>query len=569
MSDRDFADYRARMTGAGRGAALGEQRLAQGVEELPALAEAVQQGALCLEHATTVTRWHKTASREVRDALDGGGLEELVAKATGRGWSAPELGTAARAWAAQVDAEAAQRVFDAAHRRRAVRMRKQAGGVVGEFFLDPVAGEQLRTALEAVAGRPGADDERTREQRMADALGTMAARTLQVGADRIGAQVRPHICLLVTEQTWTGILARRHTTEPHPDAPSTAGPDGPSTACPDGASAACPDGSSPGSLHAPSATGPDGASATGPGGSSRVPWPDVAAGQLEDGTIVPLGELERLMCDSEVTRMVMSAQGVPLDMGRTQRTYTKELRRAVLARDRRCMWPTCRIRASWAEVHHITWFSRGGVTSLAQGICLCSFHHHLVHCLDVQITALPDGFDFHHPDGTHLGTSRRHPLPEPLLPHPPDAHTTATAAGPPAAATDPPATATGTTSGATRTTEGTTGTTSSATGTTGDASGTAAEATGRTGHSGDRTGRAGDRTVSACAMPGRALGHVRVTIPTAEDDRPTRMRGTRTPPDTNGAQGGPTCRAAHHGPPRRDPTDTHPRPPIPGEAEHP
>lgn len=484
MSDRDFADYRARMTGAGRGAALGEQRLAQGLEELPALAEAVQQGALCLEHATTVTRWHKTASREVRDALDGGGLEELVAKATGRGWSAPELGTAARAWAAQVDAEAAQRVFDAAHRRRAVRMRKQAGGVVGEFFLDPVAGEQLRTALEAVAGRPGADDERTREQRMADALGTMAARTLQVGADRIGAQVRPHICLLVTEQTWTGILARRHTTEPHPDAPSTAGPDGPSTACPDGASAACPDGSSPRSLHAPSATGPDGASATGPGGSSRVPWPDVAAGQLEDGTIVPLGELERLMCDSEVTRMVMSAQGVPLDVGRTQRTYTKELRRAVLARDRRCMWPTCRIRASWAEVHHITWFSRGGVTSLAQG------------------------------------TSRRHPLPEPLLPHPPDAHTTATAAGPPAAATDPPATATGTTSGATRTTGGTTGTTSSATGTTGDASGTAAEATGRTGHSGDRTGRAGDRTVSACAMPGRALGHVRVTIPTAETTDP-------------------------------------------------
>src|SRR5690606_1142633 len=470
-----------------------------------------------LEHATTVTRWHKTASREVRDALDGGGLEELVAKATGRGWSAPELGTAARAWAAQVDAEAAQRVFDAAHRRRAVRMRKQAGGVVGEFFLDPVAGEQLRTALEAVAGRPGADDERTREQRMADALGTMAARTLQVGADRIGAQVRPHICLLVTEQTWTGILARRHTTEPHPDAPSTAGPDGPSTACPDGASAACPDGSSPGSLHAPSATGPDGASATGPGGSSRVPWPDVAAGQLEDGTIVPLGELERLMCDSEVTRMVMSAQGVPLDVGRTQRTYTKELRRAVLARDRRCMWPTCRIRASWAEVHHITWFSRGGVTSLGPGASL------------------------------------RHPLPQPRQPHPPDAPTTATAAGPPAAATDPPATATGTTSGATRTTGGTTGTTSSAPGTTGDASGTAAEATGRTGHSGDRTGHAGDRTVSACAMPGRALGYVRVTIPTVEDDRPTQMRGTLTPPATNGAQGGPTCRAAHHGPPRRDP----------------
>src|SRR5690625_7776230 len=103
------------------------------------------------------------------------------------------------------------------------------------------------------------------------------------------------------------------------------------------------------------------------------------------------------MCDSEVTRMVMDATGIPLDVGRTQRTYTKELRRAVLTRDRPSMRPRCALRASWCEVHHITWFSRGGHTSLADPTTLCSFHHPRVHAADIRITVLPGGFDFHPP----------------------------------------------------------------------------------------------------------------------------------------------------------------------------
>ncbi|TNC18095.1 DUF222 domain-containing protein [Georgenia sp. 311] len=356
VTDRDFADYRSRSTGIGRGAAVGDLQLAEGLEAMPAVAGAVESGDLTLEHARTLTRLQRGASPAVRGALTEGGLDGLLERAARERLSAPDLGRAAKAWAATVDAAAAQAEFESVRRRRTLTLRRQAGGVAGEFFLDPVAGEELRIALEAVAGRPAAAEERTREQRMADALTTMAGRVLQVGADRAGAQVQPHLALLVSEQTWVGIRRRRRAA--HPTGPTT-------------------------------------------------PWPDVPAGQLEDGTPVPVGELERLMCDCETTRAVMSAAGVPLDVGRTQRHHTKELRRAVLTRDRHCQWPACRQRASWCEVHHLTWWSRGGTTTLLDGITLCSYHHHRVHETDAVITPLADGFDFHHRSGAHIGTTRR------------------------------------------------------------------------------------------------------------------------------------------------------------------
>lgn len=359
--DRDFADWRARETGTGRGPALGELELAEGLDTMPQVAEAVGRGELNIEHAKALSKLRSKASPEVREALDKGGVGELVD--LGKRLSAPELNKHARKWAAEVDAAAAQKEFDSVRRRRTLTLRNHAGGVKGEFFLDAVAGAELRTALDAVAGRPAKDDQRSREMRMADALSTMASRVLQVGADLNGAQVRPHISLLVNEDTWAAIQRRRQAAE---------------------AEASSSDGPPP-----------------------ELPLPDAPPAVMEDGTIIPLRELERIMCDCEVTRMVMNALGVPLDIGQTQRTYSKELRRGVTARDKTCQWPGCQIRASWCEVHHVRWFSRGGHTSLDNGISLCSYHHHRVHDQGVRITVVADGFDFHYADGRHLGTSRR------------------------------------------------------------------------------------------------------------------------------------------------------------------
>jgi hypothetical protein len=127
--------------------------------------------------------------------------------------------------------------------------------------------------------------------------------------------------------------------------------------------------------------------------------------ELDDGTVVPLSELQRLACDCELTRIVLDADGVPLDVGRTQRTYTKELRRAVLARDGHCRWPGCTLRAEWCEVHHVRWYSHGGVTSLANALTLCTFHHHEVHRHDIAITTTAAGTRFTRSHGTPIGTS--------------------------------------------------------------------------------------------------------------------------------------------------------------------
>jgi hypothetical protein len=146
----------------------------------------------------------------------------------------------------------------------------------------------------------------------------------------------------------------------------------------------------------------------GAGRSARRPLvPVLPLAELDNGALVPMSELERVACDCQVTRVVMNSLGVPLDVGQTQRTYKRELRRAIIARDRHCRWPGCTIPASWCDVHHITWFTRGGATSVENGIALCRFHHTTIHNEDIQIGVRPSGHRFRRRNGSLIGESFR------------------------------------------------------------------------------------------------------------------------------------------------------------------
>jgi hypothetical protein len=83
---------------------------------------------------------------------------------------------------------------------------------------------------------------------------------------------------------------------------------------------------------------------------------------------------------------------LPLDVGRATEQIPGHLRRAVIARDRRCAFPGCDQPPPACQVHHIRPRRAGGHTSLANLILLCPFHHLIaVHRWGWQVRLNPDG----------------------------------------------------------------------------------------------------------------------------------------------------------------------------------
>jgi hypothetical protein len=187
----------------------------------------------------------------------------------------------------------------------------------------------------------------------------MAEKILATPQTMSGAAVRPHISFQMSEHTWAGLKALATTRAQGQAEPAD---------------------------HAPVRIEPV---------------------TLDDGTPVPLSEVARALCDCELTRVVMNAEGAVLDLGRTQRTYTGAQRRAVITRDRACAWNDCTAQPRWCEVHHIRWWDRDtGPTSIDNAALLCTYHHHETHRRDLTLTRInrPPGdtavrYHFHDPQG--------------------------------------------------------------------------------------------------------------------------------------------------------------------------
>ena len=105
----------------------------------------------------------------------------------------------------------------------------------------------------------------------------------------------------------------------------------------------------------------------------------VGVGTLDTGTPISAETVRRFACDATILPVLLNSAGVPLDVGRAIRVFTKELRRAVEVRDRGCAFPGCDRPASWCNVHHIVHWVDGGPTSLDNGVLLCGAHHKVIH----------------------------------------------------------------------------------------------------------------------------------------------------------------------------------------------
>jgi hypothetical protein len=105
----------------------------------------------------------------------------------------------------------------------------------------------------------------------------------------------------------------------------------------------------------------------------------VSAGLLDSDVMLSAGEVRRLACDAQIVPVVLGSAGVPLDVGRSSRTVPTGMHRALVARDRGCVFPGCDRPPGWCHAHHIEHWADGGSTSLANLALLCAAHHGLVH----------------------------------------------------------------------------------------------------------------------------------------------------------------------------------------------
>ena len=132
---------------------------------------------------------------------------------------------------------------------------------------------------------------------------------------------------------------------------------------------------------------------------------------LLDATVpLPASAVRRLACDAELIPAVLGGDSEILDIGRNSKTWTRAQRRAARLRDGGCTFPGCQADLRRCDLHHITWWSAGGETSLHNSAHLCPFHHRLIHHENWDLKRLPTGeLVFTSPDGLEL----RAPPPRP------------------------------------------------------------------------------------------------------------------------------------------------------------
>jgi hypothetical protein len=218
--------------------------------------------------------------------------------------------------------------------------------------LDPEAGQLVLAALEPLARPSDAQDERSGDQRRADALVELARRNLEGGQLPQTGGVRPQLLVTVDLDS---LLGHQHAVSGDG---GWAGPLSPE-AC---RRLAC-DGALTRVLvtRQPEANGHHGH----PGGDPTTmttwrrgcarPWP----------------------CCPPV---LGGAPSQPLDVGRSSRVITPAPKRSALAvRNRGCVCPHCDRPLAWCEGHHLVHWLDGGPTDLANLALLCRAHHRAVH----------------------------------------------------------------------------------------------------------------------------------------------------------------------------------------------
>jgi hypothetical protein len=124
--------------------------------------------------------------------------------------------------------------------------------------------------------------------------------------------------------------------------------------------------------------------------SVEIPWRVLAelAGDADVHTVVVRNGV------------VLHAPG-NLNLGRSTRLANRAQRRALRGLYSTCAIPGCGVRYDHCKLHHVIWWRHGGCTDLDNLLPVCTRHHHNIHDSGWHVTLGPNRqLTIHYPDGT-------------------------------------------------------------------------------------------------------------------------------------------------------------------------
>ncbi|MGH9167000.1 MAG: DUF222 domain-containing protein [Acidimicrobiia bacterium] len=192
-------------TTAGMGSATAREKLqvARGLEAMPQTKAAFSVGEISYSQARMLAQ-----AAEAHPEAFSTKEDELLEAA--RDLPVGDLGRTLDTWRQGLDAGAALAEAEARYQRRRLRTSRTVLGMVRvEGELDPEGGEALLTALRAVTEVPALREERTAEQRRADALVDLARHYLDHGQAHGNGGERPHVVVTVDLASLEGRAGRR------------------------------------------------------------------------------------------------------------------------------------------------------------------------------------------------------------------------------------------------------------------------------------------------------------------------------------------------------------------------
>jgi hypothetical protein len=122
--------------------------------------------------------------------------------------------------------------------------------------------------------------------------------------------------------------------------------------------------------------------------------------------VVSIATAKRIICTTGIIPIVFDPSGKLIDVAQDQRGHSARQRVGIAVRDGGCLIPWCDRPPSWSEIHHPQLWSKGGKTTMENGVCLCRAHHGWVHDTGREVILDNGIYYLVEPDGT-----KRVPLP--------------------------------------------------------------------------------------------------------------------------------------------------------------